>query len=107
MSPTLPRRFCRVVLLASVVAVAGVAASAFAATPTTNYWDGDGVGAQNGGSGTWGSSMINWATTSGGTTYFPWGGGNNAVFSGAAGTVSLGGLTDVNQLSFLTTGYTI
>jgi autotransporter-associated beta strand protein len=79
----------------------------------TVYWDTDGVaagsrattGAGLGGSGTWNASALRWYN---GSAAVPWNsGGNNAVFWGAAGTVTLGSAQTVNSLSFKTTGYVV
>jgi len=68
------------------------------------YWDNDGAaagsyvatGAGMGGTGTW-STTAKWYN---GVADVPWVNGNNAVFWGTAGTVTLGAAQTVNSLAF-------
>jgi fibronectin-binding autotransporter adhesin len=75
----------------------------------TLHWDGDGTGTVGGGAGTWDTTLTRWSTTSNGTTYQAWtnASNNDAVFSGTAGTVTLGTAITVRNLTFATTGYTL
>jgi autotransporter-associated beta strand protein len=76
------------------------------------YWDNDAVVAGNyitngaglGGTGTWNASSLNWY---GGSCDVAWQNGNDAVFWGAAGTVTLATAQSVNSLAFKTNGYMI
>jgi autotransporter-associated beta strand protein len=76
----------------------------------TMYWDNDGSAAGSyvatgtglGGSGTWNTSSRKWYT---GGTEVAWVGGNDAVFSGTAGTVTLAAGQSVHSLTFKTSGY--
>src|SRR4029079_13581084 len=76
------------------------------------YWDNDAAPAGNrvttgnglGGTGTWNTSALKWY---GGSADVPWLNGNNAVFWGTAGTVTLASAQTVNSLTFKTHGYTI
>lgn len=78
---------------------------------TTVYWDNDGAAAGSyiasgtgiGGTGTWNTSA-KWYN---GSSTIPWSSGNNAVFWGAAGTVTLNAAQSVNSLTFKTNGYTL
>lgn len=75
------------------------------------YWDHDGTaagtyiatGAGMGGSGTW-NTALKWYN---GSSDVAWVGGNNAVFWGTAGTVTLAATQSVNSLTFKTNGYTL
>ncbi|EHK65411.1 autotransporter-associated beta strand repeat-containing protein [Achromobacter arsenitoxydans] len=72
------------------------------------FWNGakttpDGIIA--GGSGAWSAAGTNWTDASGATAE-TWN-GKYAVFSGAAGTVSIEGAQNVTGLQFLTDGYTL
>ena len=74
------------------------------------YWDNDGVaagsyvatGAGMGGSGTWNTSSLKWYN---GSAEVAWVDGNDAVFWGTAGTVTLAAGQTVNSLTFKTSGY--
>lgn len=76
------------------------------------YWDADGVaagsrsatGAGTGGSGTWDSSARRWYN---GSAELAWSGGDDAIFWGAAGTVTLAAQQTVNNVTFKTNGYTL
>jgi autotransporter-associated beta strand protein len=76
------------------------------------YWDNDGAaagsyvatGAGMGGTGTWNTSALKWYN---GSADVPWVNGNDAVFWGTAGTVTLAAAQSVNSLTFKSTGYTI
>jgi autotransporter-associated beta strand protein len=75
------------------------------------YWDNDGApagsrvatGAGTGGTGTWNTSA-KWYN---GSADAPWVDGNNAVFWGTAGTVTLASAQTVNSLAFKTNGYNV
>jgi len=97
-------RFARSLALA--VAFCGLSLSGKAAGL---YWDGStmvGDGIVHGGTGTWNAANTNW-TNAGGTANQAWLQGSDAVFSGAAGTVTLGFTATVGNLTFATNGYTI
>lgn len=76
------------------------------------YWDNDGApagsyvssGAGTGGTGTWDSSSSKWYS---GSADVAWVDGNDAVFWGAAGTVTLAVAQSVNSLTFKSNGYTL
>jgi autotransporter-associated beta strand protein len=78
--------------------------------PGSLYWDSDGLaagtyrssGAGMGGSGTWNDSTLKWYN---GSADVPWANGNDAVFWGTPGTVSLSAAQVVNSLSFQSSGY--
>jgi autotransporter-associated beta strand protein len=81
--------------------------------PASNmYWDNDGLAAGSyvatgtgmGGSGTWDTMSQKWYNAS---ADIPWTSGNDAIFWGAAGTVTLGAAQAVNSLTFKSSGYTI
>jgi len=56
---------------------------------------------------TWNNnSTAKWSLTPGGPYNQPWTNGNNAVFEGAAGTVTISGVT-ANTITFNTSGYTL
>ena len=61
------------------------------------------------GSGTWDTTTANWATSSGGSYNTTWTAGDNAIFEGSPGTVTVGGAVSVGNLSFTTTsgGYLV
>jgi len=79
----------------------------------TLYWDADGstagnsaaTGANLGGSGLWSSTNANWWDTSLGTPQF-WPDGNDAVFWGTAGAVTVSTVA-ANSVAFKTTGYAL
>jgi autotransporter-associated beta strand protein len=78
----------------------------------TTYWDNDGVaagsrvatGAGIGGSGTWNATAMNWYN---GSAELPWASGDNAVFAGTSGTVTLAGGQAVNSLKFKSNSYVL
>jgi autotransporter-associated beta strand protein len=80
--------------------------------PGAMYWDNDGIapgtyattGAGMGGSGTWNSAARNWYT---GGAEVPWVNGDDAIFWGAAGTVTLEAGQSVNSLAFKSNGYSL
>ncbi len=74
----------------------------------TNYWDPGLTKAKpgSGGTGTWDNSTANWWNS--GTTNVVWStAGDYAIFSGTAGTVTLGASVSANALTFSNAGYTI
>jgi fibronectin-binding autotransporter adhesin len=80
----------------------------------TFYWDGgttniagDGDSASAGGTGTWDTTILNWDT--GLSPHVAWSnvGNNDAVFAGAAGTVTLGTNISAGNLSISNGAYTI
>lgn len=74
----------------------------------TLYWDGtdatSGNGSPVGGSGNWNMSG-NWTTDASGTTNRAWGYGDNAVFGGTGGTVTLDSTKTVGDITFNSDGY--
>lgn len=78
----------------------------------TMYWDNDGApagtytatGAGLGGTGTWNTSARRWYT---GGAEVPWVAGNNAIFWGTAGTVTLSAGQSANSLTFKSNGYVL
>jgi autotransporter-associated beta strand protein len=79
---------------------------------TLRYWDNDanagnnnlGTGAGLGGTGTWNTSSLKWYD---GVSDVAWTSGGDAVFWGAAGTVTLGAAQSAKNLTFKTNGYTV
>ncbi len=69
---------------------------------TTLTWGAGGAG----GTGTWNTTATNtdWYN---GTANVPWTNGDNALFAGTAGTVTISGSVNANQLTFSTAGYTV
>src|SRR5207237_10524437 len=61
-------------------------------------------GAGLGGGGTWNASSLNWYN---GSAEVAWAGGNDAIFWGTAGTVTLAAAQSANSLSFKSDGYVI
>lgn len=76
----------------------------------TNYWDGGGPasnGSIDGGAGTWNAANYNWANSSGAFSG-AWATGRLANFGGTTGgAVTLASTSDIEGLSFTTTGYSI
>ena len=78
--------------------------------PGAMYWDADGVaagsrtatGAGTGGSGTWNASARRWYN---GSAAVPWAAGDDAIFWGTAGTVTLAAGQTANSLAFKTDGF--
>ncbi len=71
----------------------------------TLQWDPTHSGGTNlGGSGTWNTTSAQWFD---GTQDVAWQPGSDAVFQGAAGTVSISGAVNANSLHFPATAYTI
>jgi autotransporter-associated beta strand protein len=68
----------------------------------TYTWDPTGIGAGGGGTGTW-----NTASWWNGTSDVLWSGGNDAWFSGTAGTVTLSSPASANNIFFKTSGYVV
>jgi hypothetical protein len=99
-------RFCAAALSAGAVVV-----SLPSTSHGTLHWDADGSAAGNntstgaglGGSGTWGAA-VNWFN---GTTEVAWSAGEDAVFTGTAGTVTLASPQAVDSLTFKANGYTL
>ncbi|MGB8167670.1 MAG: autotransporter-associated beta strand repeat-containing protein, partial [Chthoniobacteraceae bacterium] len=103
----------------SALAVAGALfAGVGSAQAATFYWDQDNVSINNvltggglGGLGTWSAAgPLQWWSGSGlaPSTLLAWNNGNDtAVFTGTAGTVTLGSAVTVGGLQFNTTGYTL
>src|SRR5439155_1337618 len=79
------------------------------------YWDNDGVaagsylssGAGLGGSGTWNATAAKWYNASSDVAWAGGAGGDDAIFWGTAGTVTLSSAQSVNSLSFKTSGYVL
>lgn len=80
------------------------------ATAATVYWDGadttSGNGSPIGGSGNWNASN-NWTNDATGTTNQAWVDGDNAVFGGTGGTVTLDTAQTVGDITFNSDGYTL
>lgn len=104
--------------LASARLLCGVSAFALtavgAAAPAhgaDRYWDPNGVATGIGGAGAWNTSGAFWSDANTGTsgTYQAWNNGalDDAIFSGAGGSVGLSVPISVRRLSFLGSGYTI
>ena len=96
------------------LAVAALLCVAFTrhASAATLYWDADGAGSGNGGTGTWDTIASLWrlsGTTGALQTYTNTGAATTAVFGGSAGTVTIAAGTTINAnaLIFKTSGYTI
>ncbi len=91
-------------LAASITTVLALSSSAFAAT---FYWD-DGTvvvnGASGGGTGAWTVGAAGWEN---GTSAQNWADGNDAVFGGTPGTVTLGGAITAVTVTFGSAGYEI
>jgi len=92
--------------------------SSQAQTSTNLYWDANSTTAGIGGTGNYSStSASQWTTNTNGTSALVGGGwtsgnassgtGNNAIFAGTAGTVSLNQSLAANQIQFLTSGYNL
>lgn len=80
-----------------------------AAQAQTLEWDGAGAtanGTVEGGSGTWDATTENW-TSDGGTANEEWTDDAKAVFGGTAGTVTVDGTQDVQNITFDVDGYTV
>jgi fibronectin-binding autotransporter adhesin len=90
----------------------GVLAAAASHASAQLYWDSDatagnnniGTGAGLGGSGVWSNASANWFD---GSIDAAWIANSDAVFAGAAGTVTLSFAKSANSLTFKTTGYTV
>ncbi|QDB99456.1 autotransporter-associated beta strand repeat-containing protein [Mesorhizobium sp. 8] len=94
-------------LLPMAVLIASVAGPAFAAD---RYWDVNQTAAGSGGTGIWDLGNLYWSDNSSDTLgpyNQPWANGDNAIFAGTAGTVTLGAPIIANGLTFSTSGYTI
>ncbi len=79
-----------------------------AAPATTKFWDGTtmvGDGVVHGGNGTWNNTFTNW-TTETGTPNSAWG-GIDAVFTAAAGTVTVAAPIVYQSIQFSTSGYVL
>ena len=64
----------------------------------TKYWSG---------TGTWNQTNTNWATSSGGPYNTTFNAGDDAVFEGTAGTVTVSSPNKPNSITFNVTGYTL
>ncbi|MFC7399274.1 autotransporter-associated beta strand repeat-containing protein, partial [Chelatococcus sp. GCM10030263] len=96
--------------LAALALFLGLAASPAGAADL--YWDADGVTSPTlGGTGTWNTTGLNWSTNNDGIggPFFTWNNaaGDNAIFDGTAGTVTLGAPITAGGLTFSVGGYTI
>lgn len=75
----------------------------------TLQWDGAAAtanGTVEGGAGTWDATTANWTST-GGTTNAAWTDDAKAVFGGTAGTVTVDGTQDVQNITFDVDGYMV
>src|SRR5271155_1889253 len=93
-------------LLIATAAVALGCMGGLAANAASLQWSADGVTPGGGGTGTWNTTTALWYN---GTSFQTWSNApvNDAVFSGTAGTVTLGVAITVENLTFNTSGYTI
>ncbi|WP_088157986.1 autotransporter-associated beta strand repeat-containing protein [Achromobacter xylosoxidans] len=90
------------------IALAATGAHAVPVVSPQLYWDGShsvANGSVDGAAGIWDATNTNW-TSADGTVNQSWTGGN-AVFSGAAGTVAVGGQRQITGLEFQSDGYTL
>lgn len=77
------------------------------------YWDVNGTAVGLGGTGAWNTSSLFWNPNSNGVSgpMAAWNnaavGGDNAIFNGTAGTVTLAGPTTAHNLTFGVAGYTL
>jgi fibronectin-binding autotransporter adhesin len=79
-----------------------------AATPPDYYWDVNGSASGLGGTGTWDAgTTANWNDSTGTGTAIVWVNGNNAIFSGIAGTITLNSAVTARSLLFSVNGYGI
>ncbi len=95
--------YAPVIGIAMTIMMPGVAAA------QTLEWDANGAtsnGTVEGGTGDWDDTTANW-TSDAGTTNETWTDGSNAVFGGTAGTVTVVGTQDVENITFQTGGYTV
>jgi fibronectin-binding autotransporter adhesin len=94
--------------LAAGLALAACLLPAPAIAASYTWWATGSSGTQ-GGSGTWNTANAYWTTN--GSAWVPWDNTTNAadtaVFSGTAGTVTLGTPITASRLTFGTTGYTV
>ena len=98
MSPKSNRALFRALLAAAALTPATHAA--------TLYWDGADTSANaDGGAGTWTASGLVWDTAATGGSSVAWADGDDAVFAGAGGTVTIDGTFSLASLS-ITGGYT-
>lgn len=106
-----PRSFLSPSTFPAIVAVCIMVGSQAQGAPL--YWDGGisnittggGNGVSAGGSGTWSTTIQNW--DSGASTHVVWSSGNDAVFGGTAGTVTVSGTVNATGITFNTSGYTV
>ncbi len=98
-------RFARLNSLAAAISALLAAHSANAGSLA---WDGSGVGTAGaqGGVGNWDTTTANWWNGAADVVWPSTGTDNDGVFGGAAGTVTVVGVT-ANDIAFNTTGYTI
>ena len=87
-----------VVAFAMAVLTIGLMTATPAVGAATKYWSG---------TGTWDSSSINWGTTPGGPYNTTFNTGDDAVFEGTAGTVTVWSPNNPNSIAFDVTGYTL
>ncbi|WP_181172814.1 autotransporter-associated beta strand repeat-containing protein [Mesorhizobium sp. B2-1-5] len=113
-APNLTQRVSAVEKFSSGRLLAAVLLAGFAASPAgaaDRYWDVNGTGVGLGGAGAWNTSSLFWNESSNGVSgpMDAWNnaGGDNAIFDGTAGTVTIGGSIGAGSLIFNTGGYTI
>ncbi|TFH35468.1 MAG: hypothetical protein E4G93_03705, partial [Dehalococcoidia bacterium] len=88
-----------IVALAMAVLTVGVLTATPAAGAATKYWSGDG---------TWNATNTNWGTSQGGPyNVATFNTGDDAVFEGTAGTVTVSSPNNPNSITFTVTGYTL
>src|SRR5687767_2730862 len=101
----------RAILAAATLPV--LCAVAQPASATTYFWDGDGVGPQDGGAGLWNTTNLRWEATDEGSTFIAWpnlagAAADSAVFDDvASAAVTIGGALNVNTITTTVGGYTI
>lgn len=106
-----PRPLSESIARLTVAAALSAAMLAAVKSAATLYFDSDATtvgdsvsGAGLGGTGPWDQATANWWT---GSVEQAWSDGQNAVFAGSAGTLTLGAPVTVGNMVFRTTGYTI
>lgn len=109
------RSHLRTTTMSLALRLSGVAAMAALYTPAAwsadRYWDVNGGSAGNGGTGTWNTSSPFWNVASDGVAgpFVTWNNAanDNAIFTGTAGTVTLGTPITAQNLTFGATGFTL
>jgi fibronectin-binding autotransporter adhesin len=84
---------------AAAVPLAAAICAGWNAQADPLFWDGDGIGPANGGSGQWDSGLIRWSKTQGGPVDQQYVDGSDANFIGPGGTVYTPSTPTVNSLN--------